>query len=502
MSVDSIKVDLIPNPKQFLGSRTLRGSIIQFSSRFLFRGLKFIRTIVVAKLLFPDDVGLFAVATLCLGFVDTFIQPGFQSALVQRSEITREHLNGVWTLNVIRGVVLGGLFFLSAPFIAEFFDEPKLVAVIKVLSLIKVLDGFSNIGTVLFQRDMEFGKKLFYELSYNLAEIITVCVAVFFIPNVWALVAGALAYYVAVLTLSYVFHSYRPWFTTDFTAVGELFQFGKWLWLGSILTFFVSSGDYFFVGKFIGTEILGYYQLAFSLALLPAYEIARSLSGVFFPLFSRLKDSRNRLIDAFVRISRIMLLIILPLSVGLYVLKDPVVRLLYGERWLPMLPIMGPLILYGVVKTVEYLLTPILMGAGYSKITTLTTAVQGAGMLATIFPLMHLYGVQGVTYSLLFSVALSTTIMGVIFLRTFRVNYRTIATLGFVPVSTSLGLCVAIYGFSLMFPINNLIAYIGVTLYAVVVYTVLVIVCDHFTGRGVSESVVWIRANIVKKNDR
>ena len=483
-----------------LGKKVLRGSILQFSSRFLFRGLKFIRTIVVAKLLFPEDVGLFALASLCLGFVDTFIQPGFQNALVQRSEITKEHLNGVWTLNVIRGVVLGGLFFLSAPLIASFFDEPRLIAVVQVLSLIKVFDGFSNIGTVLFQRDMEFGKKLLYELSYNLTEIIAVCVAVLFIPNVWALVIGNLAYYVAVLILSYVFHTYRPSFTLDFTAVRELFNFGKWLWLGSILTFFVSSGDYFFVGKFIGTETLGYYQLAFSLALLPAFEIARSLSSVFFPLFSKLKDSRSRLIDAFVRISRIMLLVIFPLSIGLYVLKDPVVRLLYGERWLPMLPIMGPLILYGVVKTIEYLLTPILMGAGHSKITTLTTATQGAVMLVTIFPLVNLFGVQGVPYSLLFSVVISTIIMGIVFLRTFRINYKTIVSLGVVPVSTSLGLCGAIYGFSLVFPIHNPTAFVGVTFYAVVVYTALVFVCDHFTGKSVRESMVWMRTNVLKKN--
>jgi lipopolysaccharide exporter len=487
--------------KTFLGSKVLTGSILQFSSRFLFRGLKFVRTIVVAKLLFPEDVGLFAVATLCLGFVDTFIQPGFQSALVQRSEITKEHLNGVWTLNVVRGVVLGLAFFLLAPFIADFFDEPRLVLVIQVLSLIKVFDGFSNIGTVLFQRDLEFGKKFLYELSYNLAEIITVCVAVIFIPNVWALVFGTLAYYLAVLMLSYVFHSYRPRLTFDFTAVRELFQFGKWLWLGSLLTFFVSSGDYFFVGKFIGAEELGYYQLAFSLALLPAYEIARSLSGVFFPLFSRLKESRDRLIDVFSRISRVMLLVIFPTSIGLYVLADPIVRLLYGERWLPIIPLLGPLIVYGVVKTIEYLLTPILLGAGHSKITTLSIGVQGIVMLSTMLPLIHMYGIMGVPYSLLLSVILAVSTMGIVFLRTFHVRLETIVSIGMVPVLAALGLCFALYEWMNIVPYHGVIASISMSVYAILVYGMLVYISDRLLGKHVYESVIWMRGNAFRRNN-
>ena len=90
--------------------------------------------------------------------------------------------------------------------------------------------------------------------------------------------------------------------------------------------------------------------------------------------------------------------------------------------------------------------------------------------------------------------------MGIVFLRTFRINYKTIVSLGVVPVSTSLGLCGAIYGFSLVFPIHNPTAFVGVTFYAVVVYTALVFVCDHFTGKSVRESMVWMRTNVLKKN--
>ena len=141
-----------------LGKRVLKSSVLQVVGRFLFRGLKFARTIVVAQLLFPHDVGLFVLASICLGFADVFVQTGFQSALVEKTVLERRHLDGAWTIHVIKGIFLGSIAFLLAPYVASFFEEPQLTQVLQALSIILVLDGFVNMGVILLQKDLQFGK--------------------------------------------------------------------------------------------------------------------------------------------------------------------------------------------------------------------------------------------------------------------------------------------------------------------------------------------------------
>ncbi len=479
-----------------LGKKVLRGSILQFGGRFFFRGLKFIRTIVVARMLFPEDVGLFALASLCLGFVDTFIQSGFQGALVQRKEITREHLDGAWTIHVYKGILLGAIYFCMAPLLATFFDEPRLVLVAQVLSIIKVLDGFSNIGVILFQRELQFGKKMLYEFAYNITEIIVLIVVIQIIPNIWALVIGNISYYVAVLVFSYLFHSYRPRLTFNLDGARELFHFGKWLWLGGILTFFVSNGDSLAVSKLISIEALAYYQLAFSLALLPAYEVMRSLGSVLFPLFSRIKDSREKLVSEFLRVGNALLLVVLPMSVVLYSLREPIVSLLYGDRWLPMVPLLGILIFYGIFKAFEYLLTPVLLGAGYSKTTMLVTTIQGIALALLIVPCIHWYGIVGVPLALLASIMFSTIYLISMFLRHFPIRLSAVGTLVTMPVLSSLGLLGALSLFMNKFNVDTVLECSFALSYALVIYGGIVFILDRFFDRRVQATFVWIRNNI------
>jgi len=479
-----------------LGKKVLQGSILQFFSRFLFRGIKFIRTLVIAQLLFPGDVGLFALSNLCLGFIDTFVQSGFQGALVQRSEVTKNHLDGSWSVHVIKGVFLAGVYFLSAPIMADFFNEPRLEDVIRVMSLIMVFDGFASMGTVMLQRNLQFGRKLVYDLSYTIVEVVTVICVAFFIPNVWALVAGALASHFAILVFSYVVHPYRPHFTFDFSGARELFRFGKWMWLGAIVTFFVSRGDGLVVSKFISTEALGYYQFALSLALLPALEVVRSAGSVFFPMFSRLKDSPDRFIEIFMKTTRIIVLLVAPMSVGLYVLDEQIVNLLYGERWLPMVPVLEILILYGIFKSVEYLLTPILHGAGHPKITTVSMIIQGIVLACTIVPLTKLNGIEGVASSLLFSVIVSSLFLGLTFMKSFKIRMVTLYSVLVVPVIATAGLYIASISYMLAFSVKTMPGLVCITVYGVIVYAGLVFLCDRITGKYVYESISWMSKNV------
>ena len=477
-----------------IGRRVLQSSVLQFGGRFLFRGLKFIRTIVVAQLLFPHDVGLFALASLCLGFADVFVQTGFQSAIVEKDGLERRHLDGAWTVHVLKGFLLGGIAFLLAPHLALFFNEPRLTEVLRVLSVMLALDGFVNVGAVLLQKDLQFGKKLLYDFSYIATEIVGVIIAAQFIQSVWALVIGTIAGQIASVVFSYIFHQYRPRFTLNFSGARELFIFGKWMSITGILTFFVSKGDGIAISKVIGVEELGYYQLAFSLALIPSYEIVRSLGSVFFPFFARLKAKPNELRDSFVRISRMVLLIVVPATVGLYVVSGVVVTILYGERWLPLIPILHILIVYGGFKSIEYLLTPILLGAGHPKIITYATGVYGTMLAITIVPLTSRYGVEGTAWSLVIGACVATIYLMIRFHCTVVLTGRQVLSIILVPVGASIMMYLGI-AFLKQYIAGSIPLFI---LAGVVVYTVSIFILDNCTGYHVRTSFVWMRQNVLR----
>jgi lipopolysaccharide exporter len=388
--------------------KAVSGSFFQIGGRFLLRSVKLVRTIIVARFLFPDDVGLFVLASSLLGLAELFLQSGFQSALVQRAEVMRTHLDGVWTIHCIKNIFLGALVYLTAPYAGAFFEEESLVAILEALSLLYIIECLVNIGTVLLQKEMRFGKQLMYDSSYVLTETVATIICAYLMRDVWALVYGALIGRLASVVFSYTFHTYRPRLTMDFSGALELFTFSKWVWITSIFIFILSKIDAFFIGKFLTVSDLGYYQLALSLALIPAVEISRSLATVLFPLFSKLQEQKVLLAHAFTYAYQSIAAVTVPMAVGLHVLAVPIVYTIYGTQWESMIPLLSLLAFYGMGKSFEYVFISYFNSIGKPKIVSQVTILQSIVLIGTIYPCIVFAGIQGVVFALLLTTIAST----------------------------------------------------------------------------------------------
>jgi O-antigen/teichoic acid export membrane protein len=477
-----------------LGTKILHGSMLQFFGRFFFRSFKFLRMIILAKLLFPEDIGLFALAGLCLGFADIFVQTGFQSALIEKDNLTRKHLDSVWTIHICKGLFLGSFTMLLAPYLSLFFNEPSLTPVLRVLACTLVLDGFVNIGVILMQKELQFGRKLLFDATYILTDIIAVIVLAFFIPNVWALVIGTLCGQIASVVFSYILHPYRPRLTLDWSEARELFEFGKWVSIASILTFIASRADAIAIGKLINIEALGYYQLAFSLAMLPGLEIVRSLGVVFFPFFTKLKHTPIALRDAFVRISRMLLFIVTPTTIGLYIVSEGVVLNIYGDRWVPSVPLLHLLVVYGGLKSVEYFLTPLVLGAGKPKLLTQATFLHGLILCTLLVPLVSQYGTRGAALSLVLAASCSTIYLCVRLPEVVKLTVSSVFSIIFVPVLSGVLMYLGVVYIKLHFTHSlGVLIICGIILYAGSAF-----ICDYASGNKIRVSFVWMLQNLRK----
>jgi O-antigen/teichoic acid export membrane protein len=386
---------------EHLSKKVVRGGAWVIGLRIINRGFGFVRTIILARLLTPNDFGILGISLLAIAILETFSQTGFQAALIQKKEHVENYLDTAWTVSVFRGIILFTLLFLSAPFVARFFGSPDALRVIRIIAISVLLTGFQNIGIMFFQRELEFNKQFLYELSGTLTDFAIAIVLAFVLKSVWALVWGILAANACRLFVSYIVHSYRPKFRFEKEQFKELFSFGQWILGSSVLTFLVTQGDDIFVGKVLGVTALGLYQMAFLISNIPATEISHVISRVTFPAYSRLQYQTERLGEVYLKVLKVTVCISAPIAGSIYVLAPDFTKIFLGTKWLPIVPIIKLLVITGFIRSIAATIVPLFHGTGKPNIDMIGQIIRLLVLAALIFPLAVRWNLAGVSISVL-----------------------------------------------------------------------------------------------------
>jgi len=479
------------------GDQLVRGSFVLVVGRLAIKLVQFARTIVLARLLFPEDIGLFGLAALSLGFMDLFLQPGFNAALIHEKGDVHKYLNTAWSGQIIRNTSMGVLVFFAAPFLGDFFGHPEIVSLTRVLALSLVIVGFENVGIVLFQKELRFNRKFFLDISIVLIEVAVVITAGFIFRNAWALVIGGLANRIAAVVLSYAFHPYRPKFAPKLDQLRYLFRYGKWISLAAVVSYLVNQGDNFSVGKLLGPESLGYYQAAFALALLPVAEFGRTLGNALFPMFAKIAADRRE--DAFLRVAQLIFAFTVPASLGIFALAQDIVPLLYGPRWVPMVPIVSVLAFYALVRSFDAVGVPFFNGIGKPKISTSALFVQCVTMAVLLIPLVSKFSTVGAAWAMLASGGASALLYITVLLRDKLLRPGELFMLVTPPLIAGLGMVFAIRMFEYFLSVGNvfvLFLYVGL---GAGVYFALLWVVDRVSGGEIFNNFRWIQKRVLNK---
>lgn len=376
--------------------RISRGGAWVFSGRVVQQVLFLVRTVVLARLLSPNDFGLFGIALLTLSVLDTFSKTGFQQALIQKKGDIRPYLDSGWTVSVIRGLLLYSALFFLAPCAAAFFNAPAATLIIRVMSLSVLLQGFTNIGIVYFQKELEFDKRFVYELSGVLADFVVALTAALLFRSVWAFVLGLLAGNAVRCIASYAMHSFRPRLSFHLGKVRRLWGYGRWIFGTHIVTFLFNQGDDAFLGKVLGVMTLGFYQMAYRIGQVPATEFAKVISEITFPAYSKLQDSPARLKDGFLKILGVTVFVVLPLAGFIFVLAPELTSVFLTDKWLPIVPSLRILIAAGLVRAFTTTGGALFQGVGAPNMDCRMNVYRLCALAATIYPLTLWLGMNGV----------------------------------------------------------------------------------------------------------
>jgi len=360
-----------------------------------------IKLVVLARLLAPADFGTLGIALLTLGVLETFSQTGFQQALIQKSDDIKDDLNSAWTVLILRGAGLFALLYFLAPFVADFFNSPQATAVIQVMGATLLLQGITNIGVIHFQKDLEFNRQFLFRFSGTVVDVIVSITLVLLFRNVWALVFGLVARDATRFIVSYIIHPYRPGLSFDVRRAGSLFRFGKWILGSSILLFLLTQGDDILVGKLLGVAALGFYQLAYRISNSPATEITHVVSLVAFPLYSKLQSDAARLRGAYLKVLKLISFLAFPVSGLILVLAPDFTGVFLGAKWMPMVPALQLLCIFGATRMLNATTGPVFQGIGRPGVSTIGSVFQLIIFASIIYPLTLKWGLIGASLAVI-----------------------------------------------------------------------------------------------------
>ncbi len=416
-----------------LSKKVIRGGFWVFALRIVQQVFGIIRLIVLARLLAPSDFGLLGIALLTMAALETFSQTGFQEALIQKKEKTKDYLNSAWTVLILRSFVLFAILYLIAPYAAIFFKVPQAKFIIQVVGLSVLFQGFTNIGVIYFQKELKFNKQFIYQISGTLVDFIVTISAALILKNVWALVFGLLAGNIVRFVVSYFVHPYRPRLTSNLKKAKELFGFGKWILGSTILTFLLVQGDDILVGKLLGIAMLGLYQMAYRMSNMPATEISHLIATVTFPAYSKLQDNLLRLKEAYLKVLQLTAFLSIPIAGLIFILAPDFTKIFLGEKWMPMVSTMQVLAFYGMLRAIGATTGSVFLAIGKPGISTKIKFGALILLAVVIYPLTKKWGIMGTAIAVTSFALIFCNLAVIITSMILKLNYKQLITAVFYP---------------------------------------------------------------------
>jgi O-antigen/teichoic acid export membrane protein len=316
------------------------------------QGVQFIISIILTRLLTPEDFGLMGMIVVFTGFIGLFSELGFGAALIQRDQVEEQHYSSIFWINLIIGVVITGIVIVMAPLIAFFYREPRLIPITRLIAINFMIMPLMMVQIAKLNRAMDFRLLALVEIT---AVIIAGGIAITLAltgHGVWSLAWQTIVTYLVTVVALWWLTQWRPKLIIKRKPIGELMGFSSNLLGFNVLNYWVRNADNLLVGKFLGTIELGIYSRAYSIMVLPLNQVSGVLGRVMFPALSRVQNDKARVKSIYLRSISLIALVTFPMMLGLFVTAENFVLALLGSQWQEVIPVLRILSLLGMVQSI------------------------------------------------------------------------------------------------------------------------------------------------------
>ncbi len=349
-----------------LSSRIIQSSAFLFLTKFLTKGIGLISTLILARLLSPEDYGIVAIATVIIYLFDEISNTGTREYIIHKTTIDNDIINTAGTLNLITKILFWVFFLLLIPIITNFYSKPELFKVLFIISLILPLGALKNVGIIIFERDLNY-KPLFYlGLCQKLVAFAFTIAIAFWLKSYWAMIIGTIVSYIVLIAGSYIIHDYRP--KLSMVNFKDQWDFSKWLIPRGFLGFSKAEFDVFLVSKMFDISSLGGFNLMKSLVGMVGRDVVMPATEPLLSSFSKAKHDDKKLNFQFSICLFLILAFSLPIASFIWLFDKEIVLILLGEKWIDYASVLGLLSILIVAFSLGAVIQHLLTSLGKTKI--------------------------------------------------------------------------------------------------------------------------------------
>lgn len=318
-----------------LKNKAVKGVAWSFVDNIANSGITFLVGLVLARLLSPAEYGIMAMIAIFIAVSNSIIDSGFSNALIRKIEIKQIDYNTVFFFNLFVSFILYILLYAISPAISNFFKEPVLVEVTRVIGWVLIINALAIIPRTIFIRNVEFKVQTKVSLISSIFSGIVGIGMAFYGMGVWSLVGQQLSRQLLNTLFLWIFCHWRPAWEFSRKSFKEMFGFGSKLLLSGLLNTIYKDIYYIIIGRFYASSILGQYTRAEQFNTIFSSNLTTVVQRVSYPVLSSIQEESERLREAYRKVIKTTMLISFACMLGLAAVAKPLILILIGAKWLP-----------------------------------------------------------------------------------------------------------------------------------------------------------------------
>lgn len=327
--------DIINKPKASFRQQFLTGVVYTTIAKYAGMAVALVISMILARLLTPEDFGVVAVATVIIGFINLITDFGLGPAIIQDDKLDRNDLNGLFSLTLYTGLFAAVILVLLASPIARFYGNDDLTGIVRLLSVNIVFASLNIVPNALLLKEKKFKLVSIRSFSMQCVGGVVGISCAFFGLGVYALALQSIVSSLGIFVFNYSFSSLKFFYEIRFNNIKKLFSFSIFQFLSSLLNYFTKDVDKILVGKYLSVSDLGYYEKSYRLMGMPVSNLAYVFTPIMQPMFRDFRNDMDKMCQVYGKLLKFLSIIAFPLAALLFFLAPGLISIMYGEQWLP-----------------------------------------------------------------------------------------------------------------------------------------------------------------------
>tara|TARA_R100000935_G_scaffold9921_3_gene19914 strand:- start:11903 stop:13339 length:1437 start_codon:yes stop_codon:yes gene_type:complete len=326
-----------------------KGVVWTFTQQFGNQIIGFVVSLVLARILLPEEFGLIGMIAVFISIGQSLVHSGLTQSLIRTKELDQQDYSTVFFFNIIASIIAYLIVYVSAPYIAEFYDQEILQSIARLYGLVFIINSLSAVQLSKYSREMNFKTPAIAAVPANLIGGIVGIFLAYSDYGVWSIVWSQLINAFFNSLFIWLYSDWRPSMVFNFEKFKKHLNFGYKLTLTGLLDTFFRNSYLIIIGKIFSPAQVGYYTRAETLKQLPVVNISSALNSVTYPMFASIQNDDIKMKRVYKELMQIVLAIISPILIFLAVLAEPTFVFLFTDKWLPAVPYFQILCVTGIL---------------------------------------------------------------------------------------------------------------------------------------------------------